>query len=81
MAPPSAYGGSQAKGPIEVVAAGLHQSHSNAGSVCVCSLHHNSWQRRVLNPLSKARDRTASSWMLVIFISAEPWQELQSRSS
>ena len=29
---PVAYGGSQAKGLIEAVAAGLHQSHSNAGS-------------------------------------------------
>ena len=24
----------------------------------VCNLHHSSWQRRILNPLSKARDRT-----------------------
>ena len=34
---PLAYGGSQARGHIEAVAAGLHQSHSNAGSVPVCS--------------------------------------------
>ena len=27
-----AYGGSQARGPVGAVAAGLHQSHSNAGS-------------------------------------------------
>ena len=31
-ASPTAYGGSQARGPIGAVAAGLHQSHSNAGS-------------------------------------------------
>ena len=31
-AAPTAYGGSQARGPIRAVAAGLHQSHSNAGS-------------------------------------------------
>ena len=31
-AAPLAYGGSQARGPIGVVAASLHQSHSNAGS-------------------------------------------------
>ena len=31
-ATPTAYGGSQARGPIGTVAAGLHQSHSNAGS-------------------------------------------------
>ena len=28
----AAYGGSQARGPIRAVAAGLHQSHSNSGS-------------------------------------------------
>ena len=31
-AAPMAYGGCQARGPIRAVAAGLHQSHSNAGS-------------------------------------------------
>jgi len=31
-AAPSAYGGSQARGRIGAVAAGLRQSHSNAGS-------------------------------------------------
>ena len=29
---PTAYGGSQARGLIRAVAAGLHQSHSNVGS-------------------------------------------------
>ena len=31
-AAPEAYGGSQARGLIRAVAAGLHHSHSNAGS-------------------------------------------------
>ena len=31
-AAPAAYGGSQARGLIGAVAAGLHQSHSNEGS-------------------------------------------------
>ena len=31
-ATPVAYGGSQARGLLRVVAAGLHQSHSNSGS-------------------------------------------------
>ena len=31
-AAPVAYGGSQARGPIGAVAAGLHHSHSNSGS-------------------------------------------------
>ena len=25
---------------------------------CICNLHHSSWQRQILNPLSEARDRT-----------------------
>ena len=25
---------------------------------CICSLHHSSWQSRILTPLSEARDRT-----------------------
>ena len=25
---------------------------------CACNLHHSSWQRQILNPLSEARDRT-----------------------
>ena len=31
-ATPAAYGGSQSRGRIRAVAAGLHHSHSNAGS-------------------------------------------------
>ena len=31
-ATPMAYGGSQARGPIRTVAAGLHRSHSNVAS-------------------------------------------------
>ena len=31
-AAPAAYGGSQARGPIGAVVAGLHHSHSNGGS-------------------------------------------------
>ena len=32
-AAPAAYGGFQARGPTRAIAAGLHQSHSNMGSV------------------------------------------------
>ena len=39
----AAYGGSQARGPIRAEAAGLH---------------HSSLQHEILNPLSKAKDRT-----------------------
>ena len=53
-ATPMAYGGSQARGLIGTVAAGLCHSCRNGG----CDLHHSSWQRQILNPLSRARDRT-----------------------
>ena len=33
----------------------------------ICDLHHSSWQRRILNPLSRASDRTCvlmdTSWV------------------
>ena len=52
------YGGSEARGQIRAVAAGLHHSHSNSGSSHVYNLYHSSWQHWILNPLSKARDQT-----------------------
>ena len=57
-AAPVAHGGSQARGRIGAVATGLRQSHSNADPSRVCDLYHSSWQRRIVNPLSKGRDRT-----------------------
>ena len=59
-----AYGGSQARSVIGAVAAGLHHSHSNLGSIHACSLHHSSWQHRILNPVNKARDRTHNLMVL-----------------
>ena len=53
-----AYGGSQARGLVGAVAAGLRQSHSNTDPSRVCDLHHGSQQRRILNSLSEARDQT-----------------------
>ena len=55
---PTAYGGSQARGQIEAVAAGLRHSHSNVDLSLVCDLRHSSWQLWIFNPLSKARDQT-----------------------
>ena len=37
-----AHGGSQARGPIRAVAAGLHHSNSNVRSQLVCDLHYSS---------------------------------------
>ena len=43
---------------------------------CICDLHHSSWQGRILNPLSEARDRTWVLMILIRFISVVPWREL-----
>ena len=55
---PTAYGNSQATGQIKAVATSLYHSHSNARPTYVFDLHHSSKQCRILDPLSKARDRT-----------------------
>ena len=34
----------------------------------LCDPHHSSRQRRIVNPLSKGRDRTRNSWFLVGFV-------------
>uniref|UniRef100_A0A8D0ZHL9 Uncharacterized protein n=1 Tax=Sus scrofa TaxID=9823 RepID=A0A8D0ZHL9_PIG len=39
---------------------------------CIFSLHCSSWQRRILNPLSKARDGTCNLMFLVGFLSTAP---------
>ena len=75
-AKPMAYRSSQARDRIRAVAASLHHSHSTPDLSHVCDLHHSSWQHQILNPLSKARDCTESSWILVGFIITEPQQEL-----
>ena len=55
-----AYGGFQARDQIRAVAAGLRHSHATAtpDPCCVCNLYHSSQQHWILNPMSKARDRT-----------------------
>ena len=45
---PTAYGGSQARGPIG----------ATPGPSFVCEQHHSSWQHWILNPLRETRDRT-----------------------
>ena len=74
-ATPAAYGGSQARGPIRAVAAGLYHSHSNVGSESATyttaqgnagSLTH--WVRPGIKP--------ETSWFLVRFVSSVPQKEL-----
>ena len=45
---------------IRAAAAGLCHNHSNTSNdpSCFCNLHCSSWQCQILNPLSRARDRT-----------------------
>ena len=67
-AAPVVYGCFQARGGMAAAAAGLHHSHSNVGSSCICDLCHSLLQSRILNPLSQATDRTCifrvTSWAL-----------------
>ena len=58
MAIRMAYGSFQARGQIGAAADGLCHSHSNVDSEPICDLRHHSWQRQILNPLSKAKDQT-----------------------
>ena len=54
-AKPVAYGGSQARG-LQLLAYTTATGMQDLS--LVCDLHHNSQQHWILNPLSKARDRT-----------------------
>ena len=66
-AAPTAYGGSQGRGLIGVVALAYTRATATWDPSCVCNLHHSSGQNWILNPLSKARDRTRNlmvpSWI------------------
>ena len=71
-AAPEAYGGSQARGPTG--AGATPQPHQiRATSVTYTTTHGNT---RSLTHRVKSGIEPASSWMLVRFVSAEPWQEL-----
>ena len=57
-ATPTAHGGSQARGPNGASAAAYTTATVTRDPSCVRHLHHSSQQRRLLNLLSEARDRT-----------------------
>ena len=72
---PMAYGSSQTRGPIGAAAASLYHSHDNVGSephAAYTTAHGNDgslthWSRPGIEP--------SSSWIVVCFITTEPWQE------
>ena len=70
-----AYGRSQVRGQIEAAAASLRHSHSNTGS----EPHLRLWQRRILNPLSEARNQTCVLMGTSLVLKpAEPrWERLR----
>ena len=71
-----AYGSSQARGRIGAVAAGLHHSHTMQDPSHVCDLHHISCQGPTLTHRARPGIEPASSWILVQFVTSEPWWKL-----
>ena len=58
-ATPAAYGGSQAR-TWEVQLPACATTTATSDPICFCNLQHSSWQHRILNPLSEARDQTCN---------------------
>ena len=75
-AAPTAYGGSQARGPIRATAAGLHHSHSNVGSELSATYIIAHGNAGSLIPWARPGTKPETSWFLVGFVSAAPWQKL-----
>ena len=71
-----AYVSFQARGLIRATVPAYATTTATQDLSHVCDLHHSSRQHQILNPLSKARIKPASSWILVRFASAEPGWEL-----
>ena len=74
-AAPEAHGGSQTRGRIRATAAGLHHSHSHAGSELCLTYTTAHGSARVLTHIARPGIEPASAWMLVRFLSAEARQE------
>ena len=75
---PTAHGGSQARGQIGVVIAGLHQSHSNCQIWGATSVTHTTAHSNAGSPAHWLRPgiELASSCMPVRFVTTEPQWEL-----
>ena len=88
-AAPMAYGGSQARGSNQSYSCWPTTTESELQLLAyynratatldprhVCDIHHSSWQCRILNPLSKARDQTHNLMVPSRISSVEPRWEL-----
>ena len=75
-ATPMAYGGSKARGRIGTLAAGLYHSHNNTRSESCVTYTRAHGNTRSLTHWVMPGIKPASLWILVRFVSAEPWQEL-----
>ena len=64
------YGYSKARGQNRDIAVSLHHSHSNAS---ICDLHHSSRQCQILYHWVRPEIKPMSLWILVEFVTAEPW--------
>ena len=59
-AAPSAYGGSHARGQLELQPPAYITAIATWDPSHICDLYHSSWQCQILNPLSEARHRTCN---------------------
>ena len=76
-ATPAAYGVSQTRDPIGGTAAGLHRSHSKAGSEPLSTYTTAHGNTASLTHWARPGTEPTSSWILVGFVSPEPRHDLQ----
>ena len=76
-AAPIAYGSSQARGKIGAIAVALPTATAMPDSSHICDLYHSLGQHQILNSLSKGRDQTCVSWVLVGFVTTAPSQNYE----
>ena len=72
----AAYGNSQARGCIGATVAAYTTVIASPDLNHICDLHHSSRQLQIPDPMSEAKIKFASTWILVRFISAVPQREL-----
>ena len=72
----AAHGSSQARDPMQAIAAALHHSHSNVGSKPHLWPTLQLWQLGSLTHWARPGIEPTTSWTLVMFIAAKTRQEL-----